>query len=378
MKIKFLFTILATVSLFLCLLLFSCGTEDNIGGTDESHEHKYGEWVETKKATCTEEGEKEKKCSCGKIKTSKIEPRGHEYVEDYCIYCEVREPSAGLVYELNIDRQSYAVTMYGECTDTVVCIPSEFMGKPVTKISDCAFMNCKDITEMVLPESITEIGESAFYGCENLAKINIPSKITMILSRTFSGTGLTSVVIPKGVTYISNAFLRCEKLKSITIPKTVTAISDLAFSECTSLENIYITDIGAWCEIGFGWESSTPLYNGGSLYLNGELVTDLVIPEGVTKIEDRAFAWCKDLNSVTIPSSVTSIGEGAFAFCQNLTSIVIPQSVSDIGYSVFNQCSNLTIYCEAESKLSTWQDNWNVNEYTGTEIPVVWGYKTEK
>ena len=378
MKTKLLFTVFVAFSLLFCLLLVSCGTKDNTDVTDESHEHEYGEWVETEKATCTETGEKEKKCSCGKTKTSEVEPLGHEYIEDYCIYCGEREPSEGIVYELNVDRQSYRVEMYGECTDTVVCIPSEYMGKPVTKIRDCAFMNCKDITEVVLPESITEIGEAAFKDCENLAEINIPSKVTMILSRTFSGTSLTNVVIPEGVTYIGIAFSRCEKLKSITIPKTVTAIADMAFSECTNIENVYISDIGAWCEMGFGWDASTPLYYGGSLYLNGELVTDLVIPEGVTKIEDHAFAWCKDLHSVTIPSSVTGIGKGAFKFCQNLTSVVIPQSVSDIGYSVFYRCNNLTIYCQAESKPSVWRDDWNSNVYNSTTIPVEWGYQTEK
>jgi len=48
------------------------------------------------------------------------------------------------------------------------------------------------------------------------------------------------------------------------------------------------------------------------LYLNNKLITDLVIPDGVTSIGQSAFYNCSGLTSVTIPNSVTSIGEYAF------------------------------------------------------------------
>ena len=78
------------------------------------------------------------------------------------------------------------------------------------------------------------------------------------------------------------------------------------------------------------------------LYLNGILVTELVIPDGVTRIKDYAFSNCSFLTSVTIPDGVTSIGDCAFEYCSSLTSVVIPDSVTSMGDCVFKRCSSLT------------------------------------
>ena len=77
------------------------------------------------------------------------------------------------------------------------------------------------------------------------------------------------------------------------------------------------------------------------LYLNNELVTELVIPDGVTSIGNSAFEYCSELTSITIPDSVTSIGRSAFLSCSGLTSITIPDSVTSIGRSAFEGCFGL-------------------------------------
>jgi hypothetical protein len=98
-------------------------------------------------------------------------------------------------------------------------------------------------------------------------------------------------------------------------------------------------------------------------------LTSIVIPDSVTSIGKEALSYCRALTSVVIPNSVTSIGEDAFYGCTRLTSVVIPDSVTFIGYSAFRDCTSLTIYCEAESKPSTWDSKWNYSNR-----PVVWGY----
>ena len=62
---------------------------------------------------------------------------------------------------------------------------------------------------------------------------------------------------------------------------------------------------------------------------------DIIIPDGVTHIDDYAFSSCGELTSVTIPDSVTNIGYCAFANCSNLTIINIPTSVTKIEPNAF-------------------------------------------
>lgn len=151
-------------------------------------------------------------------------------------------------------------------------------------------------------------------------------------------TSLTGIVLPENVTTIKGyAFCGCTKLKSITIPPSVTTIESYAFrlhydSFTTTqkyVERVYISDLEAWCNIKMYEQYSNgiceeklanPLRN-ADLYLNGELVEELVIPDGVTSINKFAFIRCKSIKKVVIPASVTSIGKNVFYGCKNLESI---------------------------------------------------------
>ena len=147
-----------------------------------------------------------------------------------------------------------------------------------------------------------------------------------------------------GLTYqvrgiYERAFDDCAELLSITIPSSVTFIGWFAFSGCNNLTAVHITDLAAWCSISF--DSSNPLSFAHHLYLNGEEITGLVIPESVTNINNDAFSGCSGLTSVTIPEGVTSIGNHAFYGCFGLTSVTIPNSVTSIGEYAFLSCSGL-------------------------------------
>ncbi|MBR4881759.1 MAG: leucine-rich repeat domain-containing protein, partial [Clostridia bacterium] len=133
---------------------------------------------------------------------------------------------------------------------------------------------------------------------------------------------------------------------------------------CDSLEAVYISDIAAWCNISFDY-GSNPLFNGAVLYLNGEAVTDLIIPDSVTSIGDSAFVGYKSLTSVTIGNSVTSIGDYAFEGCTALESVTIPDSVTSIGDNAFCDCTSLTSVTIPDSvtyigagAFHTWDDDW--------------------
>ena len=217
------------------------------------------------------------------------------------------------------------------------------------------------VTQMVVPDYATGISKGAFGDCTSLTSITLPfvgaqkggtenthfgyifGASSYSYNEDYVPASLKEVIITGGDGIGDGAFSGCSNLTSITIPDSVTSIGEAAFYGCSSLEGVYITDIAAWCAIDFYDYDSNPLYYAHNLYLNGELVTDLVIPEGVKSIGDYAFYGCGSLTSITIGSGVTSIGDRAF-----------------------EDCGRLTIYCEAASKPSWWYSSWN------GDCPVVW------
>jgi len=68
---------------------------------------------------------------------------------------------------------------------------------------------------------------------------------------------------------------------------------------------------------------------------------ELMIPAGVSRIDDQAFAWLQKLTRVVIPEGVTSIGESAFIRCEGVTSVELPESLTVIDRWAFEHCSSL-------------------------------------
>ncbi|MCX6877449.1 MAG: leucine-rich repeat protein [Verrucomicrobia bacterium] len=254
----------------------------------------------------------------------------------------------------------------------------------VARIADWSFSGCVGLTSVTISPGVTSIGEGAFslwgpwggMGGEppfGLTSITIPDTVTSIGDQAFSRRSkLLSVTIPSSVTRIGNsAFASCSGLTSITIPSSVTSIGDQAFDYCTSLTSVTIpasvTSIGkgAFCTSGgplWGWGSglisitvdpANPNFSSADGVLFNQSKTVLIqcptgkggtytVPDGVTSIGDRAFAWCRGLTDITIPVGVTSIGDRAFDFCSRLTSVTIPVGVVSIGNSAFASCTGLT------------------------------------
>ncbi|MDE6048430.1 MAG: leucine-rich repeat domain-containing protein, partial [Paramuribaculum sp.] len=250
------------------------------------------------------------------------------------------------------------------------------IGNSVTSINDYAFCNCSELLEVTIGNSVTEIGENAFYKCSRLTEVTIPSSVTSIGYDAFeycsgltevhissleawcnidfnffysnplfyatnlylNGELVTDLVIPETVTSIKkNAFYRWQGLTSVTIPNSVTSIGNDVFYGCSRLTEVHISSLEAWCNIDFfGDFSSNPLHKAHNLYLNGELVTDLVIPETVTSIKKNAFYGCSGLAEVTIPNSVTEIGENAFYSCTGLTKVKSLNPVPPVAGSAFD------------------------------------------
>ena len=126
-----------------------------------------------------------------------------------------------------------------------------------------------------------------------------------------------------------NVLIKCDnKVENVVIPDGITQIDDYAFELCTQLKTVMIP--GSVTSIG------------DDAFYGCYRLTSITLPNSVTYIGDYAFSGCNSLTSITIPNSVTSIGERMFAYCNSLTSITIPNSVTSIGSAAFRDCRSLT------------------------------------
>ena len=305
--------------------------------------------------------------------------------------------------------------MFAQCANlTSVTIPDS-----VTTIGVTAFISCKNLTSITIPTSVTTISSRAFrnaslrdvyyLGTEeekagmsidetgNDALINATWHYRYVNEGTEGleyyplsdgtygvtvGTAmyLEEIVIPekyngKNVTAIMyNAFDKAVNLKKITIPSTITTIYNDAFLDCTTLESVHIESIESWLNIRFKNAYANPLNKGASLYIDGEIITDLVIPEGISEIKFAAF-YGSNIASVELPETLTTINKSAFAHCANLTEVTIPNSCTYIGSYAFYNASLTKMTLPYEGKKWTltnlyydWADKTKTSGYNYENI----------
>ena len=219
---------------------------------------------------------------------------------------------------------------------------------------------CQDgeANEYAIPDGITQISSSAFSGNSSLSSIIIPNSVTSIGKYAFCGcTSLTDIIIPDSVTAIEKyAFENCTNLRNITIGSGVKKIKGWAFYNCDNITSVSISDIAAWCGIEFEDTLSNPIQGITDFYVNGEQLTDLIVPDGVTVIENYAFNAYDPLTSVTLPDSVTKIGISAFSGCSQLTEAKLGNGIKSIGPEAFCDCSllkSITIP-DGVTRIETW------------------------
>lgn len=270
----------------------------------------------------------------------------------------------------------------------------------ITSIGSSTFYYCTSLESISIPSGVTSIGSNAFYGCKNLksvdfgensklasiygsafmlcdalASIKIPLNVTSIGSKAFYGTALTSVEIPENIESIeSNAFYYCRSLhrvvnnSDLTLSIGATDNGYVAYyakilvdkdGNKTYIEKsdgtVYIETTDGFlfsrynvvykliAYVGSAETVTLPTDINGNSYTIYQMrgVKNVIIPQGITSIDNQAFYGCTSLQNVEFSSSVINIGSQAFYGCYSLKNVNGLSSVTSIGYDAFQGCISL-------------------------------------
>ena len=274
-------------------------------------------------------------------------------------------------FEVDTVTGNYHITKY--CgSEAKVSIPEEYRGKPVDTINALAFNAVLSMTELYIPDTITKIEKNAFNACNNIETIRIPfigdsktsynsgiKKANTLFGYIFGAESyetqkayvpmnLHKVIISDEVVNIqSYAFYGCKQITEIILPNALECIGydgnsmstsynvSFAYTGITSLylpqtvkdlggdsflgtniNKVEVSDLNTFLKV----LSHSSFGGNADLYANGQLVTEVNIPEGTTYL-GRNLSGVKSLKKVTIPDSLKD-GYGCFENCRNLEEVI--------------------------------------------------------
>lgn len=181
-------------------------------------------------------------------------------------------------YTYTISNNEITITACNS-NNTNIIIPEKINGYNVTNLADYAFANCTSTKKITMPDSIINIGSYAFDNCSNL--------------------------------------------ESIIFSKNIKHVGYNAFQQCENLKNVYISDLTSWCEIDFASQHSNPALYANNLFINGELVREISIPECITDIKKYTFDHWQRLEKVYLHENIKSMEYSAFNYCTSIQEVHI-------------------------------------------------------
>ncbi|MBO5896732.1 MAG: leucine-rich repeat domain-containing protein [Clostridia bacterium] len=209
--------------------------------------------------------------------------------------------------------------------------------------------------------SVISIGAGAFEGNTTMEKVELNTNITVIGDNAFKGC--TALKELDGISAIeklgASAFEGCTSLESFKVPDNLTEIPARCFADCTALtevdEHKNMKSVEKDSFVGSAWENAMPdgpLSLGRILYSYKGAVKDIVIPEGVSIIEDYAFLGCESIETLELGYDVEEIGLYAFQNCVNLKSVKVNDAMGLVSAGAFKGCSSLESIDFSESTLA--------------------------
>lgn len=237
-------------------------------------------------------------------------------------------------YTLHSDTRIISCYAFSEAAISSIALHGE-----VTNISERAFRLCSNLTTVHIPDKVTVIGKYAFASCRKLNKVTGLNFIEKIEDGAFFGCSSSassfSINIGSTLKSIGRNVFPSENALKCTTDKNVSYVGNT--------QNPYLIAVRA------EKKSSTNNYTINtntkiiyeSSFDNCDLITEILIPEGVFLIAYDAFYHCDNLSYVSLPKSLEVIMEDAFHTCKRLPSIVIPENVVYIGDGAFKSCSSM-------------------------------------
>ena len=208
------------------------------------------------------------------------------------------------------------------------------------------------IKKVYLPSELTSIGKYAFNGCRNIQYMELGAEIKEISDYAFCGCYHMGIYAPQGLpkleTIGAHAF-ELNSVKGFNLFSNAKKIGDQAFvcnGSDTYIMSSNLQELGTYVFVNTAfktvvWSASVKTIPMGTFYQSG--VKDLTIPEGVTKIDDLAFAYCRNLKKLVIPKSVTHLADSAFDGITDITLVTEDPKIIDY-------CIHHSISYEAPSK----------------------------
>lgn len=253
----------------------------------------------------------------------------HEYQGNVCKVCNGSKSSEGLKFELNEDQKSYTLVGIGICKskDIVIGLHNDL---PVTAIGYRAFMGNKSIETVTFGTQnwIKEFEISAFNGCSNLKEIRLPNSLeTMGIDCFMDCRSLGKVVFGNSLKTIpASAFSNCFRLTEVVFTNSITVIGGSAFMGCSRLKNVVLP---------------TNLLSISSQAFMQCAIEEIVVPNSVKEIQDKAFGDCRNLRSITLGNSLKTLASTAFYQCYSLKGVILPESLERMRSYTFHNCVNL-------------------------------------
>lgn len=270
---------------------------------------------------------------------------------------EMPPASEGLLYERQEfpDQTVYFVVGIGSCTDTTIVIPSTHQGCPVWEISERAFKDCTQITEVYVQEGIQYICQDAFANCSSLSAIHLPASLKSATSGylsdpqgTFFGCPLESITLAPDnkVFVVENGCLIDDSNLSGNYRTVIAACHNATVPIPESYISIEIAQGAFSATSGITQLNFSPMY---SLSANAFAGCPDLTKITLTGLSAIGFANCTSLQSVTMQKSDSEYAQHnalhvhtkAFENCRALTSLTLPANLTSIESDAFVGCTSL-------------------------------------